>query len=102
MRSMRTVLIAAFVLLGSIIGVDAGFFMLAKGPDLQITGTPITTGTLFVVMTNWTAVAANGKTPYVFSDKTGALPAGITVNSSTGVVGGAPTVAGTYPNIIIE
>jgi hypothetical protein len=99
---MRTVLIAAFVLLGSIIGVDAGFFMLAKGPDLQITGTPITTGTLFVVMTNWTAVAANGKTPYVFSDKTGALPAGITVNSSTGVVGGAPTVAGTYPNIIIE
>ena len=101
----RFFLAVAIVLSACVAGgvhANAGFFMLAQGPALQISGTPVTTGSINVAITNWTATATGGKTPYVYSDKNGALPTGVTVNSSTGVVGGTPTVAGTYPNIVVE
>lgn len=42
-------------------------------------------------------VAASGGTaPYSFSVASGSLPAGLTLNSSTGAVSGTPTTAGTY------
>jgi uncharacterized repeat protein (TIGR01451 family) len=38
-----------------------------------------------------------GTGPYVWSISTGSLPAGITLNSSTGVLSGTPTASGTFP-----
>lgn len=40
--------------------------------------------------------ARGGKAPYVYSVSAGVLPAGTTLNSSTGEVSGAPTIAGLF------
>jgi hypothetical protein len=42
-----------------------------------------------------TLSAMGGKLPYTWTINTGALPAGLTLNSSTGLIGGTPTAAGT-------
>jgi uncharacterized repeat protein (TIGR01451 family) len=42
-----------------------------------------------------TLTAAGGTTPYTWSVSTGTLPAGITLNTSTGILSGTPTLAGT-------
>jgi hypothetical protein len=55
------------------------------------------TGTTAVVGTSYSspAVAAGGVLPYTFS-LIGTLPPGLNLNTSTGVVYGTPTTAGTY------
>ena len=40
--------------------------------------------------------ASGGTTPYVYSVSAGALPAGTTLNTSTGLVSGTPSTAGAY------
>ena len=42
-----------------------------------------------------TLTAAGGTTPYTWSVSAGSLPAGLTLNASTGVLAGTPTTAGT-------
>ena len=42
-----------------------------------------------------TLTAAGGTAPYAFSITAGTLPAGLTLNASTGVMSGTPTTAGT-------
>lgn len=44
---------------------------------------------------NQTMTASGGLAPYTYSVSAGALPAGLTLNPSTGVLSGTPTVAGT-------
>jgi hypothetical protein len=40
--------------------------------------------------------ASGGTSPYTWSITVGSLPAGLTLQGSTGVIGGIPTTAGTY------
>jgi hypothetical protein len=40
--------------------------------------------------------AAGGKAPYVWSISSGGLPAGVTLNTATGALGGTPSAAGTF------
>jgi len=50
-----------------------------------------TTGTAY----SQTLAATGGKTPYTWSVSSGTLPTGLTLNSTTGVITGTPTTAGT-------
>ena len=44
-----------------------------------------------------TLTAAGGTAPYTFSVSSGSLPAGLTLNASTGVLSGTTNVAGSFP-----
>lgn len=72
------------------------------GGGISISGTPVTTGQVGVAYAGFTVTAAGGALPYVYSVASGALPAGITLNSSSGVVSGTPTTAGAYAGIVIR
>ena len=48
-----------------------------------------------------TNTASGGTTPYTFSLASGALPAGTTLNTSTGTVSGTPTTAGAFSYTIL-
>ncbi|MGA2132917.1 MAG: putative Ig domain-containing protein [Bryobacteraceae bacterium] len=63
---------------------------------LSVTTTSLPGGSLGVVYSQ-TLGAAGGAPPYTWSISGGSLPPGISLNPSTGVVGGTPSTAGTYP-----
>ena len=62
-------------------------FIYCGSPPAGTTGTPYTT----------TFPVTGGVPPFTFSITSGSLPPGITLNTSTGVASGTPTLAGTYP-----
>lgn len=64
---------------------------------LAISGTPPPTGTVGTAY-SFTPAASNGSGGYAFS-QTGALPPGLSFNSSTGALSGTPTRAGTYAGL---
>jgi len=62
---------------------------------LQITTTSLSSGTEGTAYSA-TVTAAGGVPPYInWNVNTGSLPAGLTINSSTGVISGTPTALGT-------
>src|ERR1039457_6527998 len=61
---------------------------------VTITTTPLTGGTANVGYA-FTFKAAVGTPPYTWAVSAGALPAGITLNSTTGQISGEPKAAGT-------
>ena len=64
-------------------------------PTPSITTTSLPDGVQNAAYTATTLAATGGITPYKWSITTGALPAGLTLNSSTGVISGTPTAAAT-------
>jgi uncharacterized repeat protein (TIGR03803 family)/YVTN family beta-propeller protein len=63
-------------------------------PTLTLT-CPTGTGQVGVAYSS-ALVASGGVAPYTFSIISGALPPGLTLNTSTGAITGTPTTAGTY------
>jgi hypothetical protein len=62
--------------------------------------TPVTSATNGTPYTGATPTTTGGTTPYVYSN-TGTLPAGTTLNTSTGVISGTPTTTATYSGIVL-
>ena len=67
----------------------------AGASPLQITTTALTVG---AVQSSYAASVAvtGGVPPYAWSITSGHLPIGLTLSSSTGIIAGTPTLAGTY------
>ena len=67
-------------------------------PTITVTpsATPSATGTVGTAYTSVTFSASGGVGPYTYALNSGTLPAGLTLNSSTGVLSGTPTTAASY------
>ena len=77
----------------SFTGSQAYSFTIAA-PAIALTPASLTAATVGVAYSQ-TITSTGGATPYAYSLKTGALPAGLTL-SSTGIVSGTPTAGGTF------
>jgi hypothetical protein len=69
---------------------------------LAIIGTPVTTGTADTPYAGFTVRSQGGAGPHTYSLVSGALPAGLTLNATTGAVAGTPTVAGLSAGLVIR
>jgi hypothetical protein len=65
-------------------------------PGLSVTCSTTTTGTAGAAFNSGAIKVTGGTAPYTFSVGTGTLPAGLTLNTSTGAVTGTPTASGTF------
>ena len=63
-------------------------------PALTITAPTLAPGTVNSPYTSSPYTASGGTGPYTFSIASGSLPAGLTLNSASGVLSGTPTTAG--------
>lgn len=73
-------------------------FTLVIATTLTCSYTPVTTGTQGAAYTGATPSASGGTTTYSFSE-TGSLPTGLTINSTTGIISGTPSVNGSFLGI---
>lgn len=64
--------------------------------DMSVTGDVPARGTTTVAFTGDNLGVTGGTAPYSWSLSAGALPPGLTLNTSTGDISGTPTTAGTY------
>jgi hypothetical protein len=77
--------------------------------NLTVTAVPLSltapgiTGTVGIAV-SYTLTVTGGQAPYIYSVSSGKLPAGITLNASTGAISGTPTAvtSGNSGNIIFE
>ncbi len=68
---------------------------------LSIGGTPVTSATQNSAYAGFTATGSGGVLPYTYS-LVGSWPTGISINSSSGVVSGTPTVSGTFASLSVR
>ena len=70
----------------------------ASCPTITVTpsAAPSATGTVGTAYTSVTFSASGGVGSYTYALNSGTLPAGLTLNSSTGVLSGTPTTAASY------
>jgi large repetitive protein len=71
-------------------------FSLTVAAGLTITTAPQLPSAVPGAPYSATLAAAGGRPPYTWSISAGSLPAGVTLNSSSGVVSGTPSIVGTY------
>jgi len=69
---------------------------------LTVAGSPDTTGQVEVSYSAQFSASGGSATGYSFSSAGAALPDGLTLNSSTGVLSGAPTTTGTFSGLVIQ
>ena len=62
-----------------------------SAPALSVTTTSLAGGTIGNAYTNQTLQATGGIAPYTWTVTTGSLPAGLSLNASTGVISGTPS-----------
>ena len=70
--------------------------MITINPPLSVTCAANNTGTVGVPFNSGPMTVTGGAMPYTFSIGSGMLPAGLTLNTSTGAVTGTPTASGTF------
>jgi hypothetical protein len=70
------------------------FTLTVSLPPLVLTTTSLPAGTVGVAYSQALS-ATGGQSPYTWSLSSGALPAGLTLDASTGTISGSPTAAGT-------
>ena len=80
------------------VSVTSGTLSITIAPPLVITTTGDLTGGRVNIDYSYQLVATGGRTPYTWALATGSgpLPAGLTLNASTGVISGRPTATGTF------
>ncbi|SDA40347.1 DUF2460 domain-containing protein [Mesorhizobium qingshengii] len=76
--------------------------LVAPPSALAISGTPVLIAGKDVAYAGFTVSAVGGALPYVFSVFSGSLPAGLSLDASTGVVSGTATTLGTSSGIVIR
>jgi hypothetical protein len=89
---------------GSPAHIDSSSFSLAIAATLTMNYTPVTTATYNVAYTGATPSTAGGTTSYVYTSTGAALPTGMTISSSTGVISGTDSTdsgGATYAGIIV-
>ena len=80
---------------------STSFDVTAYGPP-SISGTPVRTAIKGLAYAGFSAAGSGGLAPYTYSLRSGSLPAGMTLNTSTGAVSGTPTADGLFSNIVIR
>jgi len=66
-------------------------------PAITVTPTSPAAATVGASYTSTTFSASGGTAPYTYAVTSGSLPAGITLNASTGALTGTPTAGGAFP-----
>ncbi|HLJ47001.1 MAG TPA: putative Ig domain-containing protein [Bryobacteraceae bacterium] len=72
-------------------------YQVTISPGLSITVPNLPAGTVNVAYPGAQFTASGGTSPYSWSVASGSLPPGLSINPQTGLVGGTPTTAGTFP-----
>lgn len=80
---------------------DTTAFTVTVAASVGISGTPVLTATEDEAYAGFDVDSTNGTAPITFA-LTGTWPAGISINSSTGVVSGTPTDNGTFASLSVS